>query len=122
MQAPFKVTGIDHVVFHVKDLVGAKKFYIDFLGMEIDHESSWQCFLKCGSQGVALFEVEDNEDVHGGSEVNHMALRLAAGDYERVKATLENAGIKVHGRKNDPHCVYFNDPDGHHLQLLMPNE
>ena len=33
MQAPFKVTGIDHVVFHVKDLVDAKKFYIDFLGM-----------------------------------------------------------------------------------------
>ena len=78
MQAPFKVTGIDHVVFHVKDLVDAKKFYIDFLGMEIDHESSWQCFLKCGSQGVALFEVEDDEDVHAGSEVNHMALRLAA--------------------------------------------
>src|SRR5260370_4704071 len=85
MQAPFKVTSIDHVVFHVKDLVGAKKFYIDFLGMEIDHESSRQCFLKCGSQGVALFEVEDN-DVHGGSEVNHMALRLAVGGYERVKA------------------------------------
>src|ERR1044071_623182 len=104
MQAQFKVTGIDHVVFHVKDLARAKNFYIDFLGMTVDHESSWQCFL------------------HGGSEVNHMALRLAAGDYEKVKATLENAGIEVHGRKNDPHCVYFSDPDGHHLPLLMPNE
>ncbi len=31
MESPFKVTGIDHVVFHVKDLGGAKKFYIDFL-------------------------------------------------------------------------------------------
>jgi glyoxylase I family protein len=122
MGSPFKVTGIDHVVFHITDLARAKKFYIDFLGMEIDHESSWQCFLKCGNQGVALFEVDDGEDVHGGSEVNHMALRLAAGDYDRVKATLETAGIKVHGRKNDPHCIYFNDPDGHQLQLLMPNE
>ena len=122
MQPQFKVTGIDHVVFHVKDLARAKNFYIDFLGMTIDHESSWQCFLKCGSQGLALFEVEDDENVHGGSEVNHMALRLTAGDYEKVKATLENAGIKVHGRKNDPLCVYFSDPDGHHLQLLMPNE
>ena len=102
MESPFKVTGIDHVVFHVKDLARSKKFYIDFLGMEIEHESSWQCFLKCGSQGVALFEVEDDEEVHGGSEVNHMALRLVSGDYERVKATLENAGIEVHGRKGDP--------------------
>jgi catechol 2,3-dioxygenase-like lactoylglutathione lyase family enzyme len=122
MGSPFKVTGIDHVVFHIKDLARAKKFYIDFLGMEIDHESSWQCFLKCGNQGLALFEVDDGEDVHGGSEVNHMALRLAGGDYARVKATLENAGIEVHGRRGDPHCIYFNDPDGHQLQLLMPNE
>jgi len=122
MASPFKVTGIDHVVFHVKDLARAKKFYIDFLGMEIDHESTWQCFLKCGNQGVALFEVDDGEEVHGGSEVNHMALRLASGEYARVKATLENAGIEVHGRRNDPHCVYFSDPDGHRLQLLMPDE
>jgi catechol 2,3-dioxygenase-like lactoylglutathione lyase family enzyme len=122
MESPLKVSGIDHVVFHVKDLARARTFYIDFLGMEIDHESSWQCFLKCGNQGVALFEVEDNEEVHAGSEVNHMALRLAAGDFARVKSTLENAGIKVHGRPNDPHCIYFSDPDGHRLQLLMPSE
>ena len=122
MEVPFKVTGIDHVVFHVKDLRGAKKFYIDFLGMTIDHESSWQCFLKCGNQGIALFEVDDGEDVHAGAEVNHMALRLAAGDYAYVKATLESAGIEVRGRKGDPECIYFRDPDGHQLQLLMPNE
>ena len=122
MESPLKVTGIDHVVFHVKDLPRARKFYVDFLGMEVDHERDWQCFLKCGGQGVALFEVDDNEDVHAGSEVNHMALRLAAGDYQRVKATLENAGITVRGRQGDPHCIYFADPDGHRLQLLMPNE
>src|SRR5574341_1697434 len=111
METPLKVRGIDHVVFHVKDLPRARKFYVDFRGMEVDHEGSWQCFLKCGGQGIALFEVDDNEEVHAGSEVNHMALRLAAGEYARVKATLETAGIKVHGRPGDPHCVYFHDPD-----------
>ena len=122
MGSPLKVSGIDHVVFHVKDLARARKFYVDFLGMKVDHEGDWQCFLKCGDQGVALFEIEDNEEVHAGSEVNHMALRLAGGDHARVKATLEDAGIKVHGRPGDPHCIYFHDPDGHRLQLLMPNE
>lgn len=122
MSSPFKVTGIDHVVFHVKDLPRARKFYVDFLGMEVDHERDWQCFLKCGNQGVALFEVEDNEEVHSGSEVNHMALQLTAGDYARVKQTLENAGIPVQGRKGDPHCIYFSDPDGHRLQLLFPEK
>jgi catechol 2,3-dioxygenase-like lactoylglutathione lyase family enzyme len=120
MKSPLQVTGIDHVVFHVKDLARAKKFYIDFLGMEVDHERSWQCFLKCGNQGVALFEVEDNEEIHAGSEVNHMALRLASGDLPRVKKTLEDAGITVRGREGDPTCLYFSDPDGHHLQLLTP--
>ncbi|HEY7164915.1 MAG TPA: VOC family protein [Candidatus Binatia bacterium] len=122
MASPFKVTGIDHVVFHVKDLARSRKFYVDFLGMEVDHERSWQCFLKCGNQGVALFEARDGAEVHGGSEVNHMALQLAAGDYQRVKSILENAGIEVHGRPGDAHCIYFHDPDGHQLQLLTPGE
>jgi glyoxylase I family protein len=122
MNSPLKVNGIDHVVLHVKDLARSKRFYVEFLGMEVDHERSWQCFLKCGGQGVALFEVDDDTDVHAGSEVNHMALRLASGDYDRVKATLEKAGIEVSGRSGDPHCVYFSDPDGHRLQLLMPGE
>jgi catechol 2,3-dioxygenase-like lactoylglutathione lyase family enzyme len=113
-----KVSGIDHVVFHVKDLARARKFYVDFLGMEVDHERSWQCFLKCGSQGLALFEV--SEDVPGGIELNHLALRLAAGTLERTKQALADAGIEVQGRKGDPTCIYFSDPDGHRLQLLAP--
>ena len=95
---------------------------VDFLGLEIDHERDWQCFLNCGKQSIALFEVDDGEAVHGGSEVNPMALRLGSGEYQRVKATLEDAGIEVHGRKNDLHCIYFHDPDGHQLQFLMPHE
>ncbi|HWP58254.1 MAG TPA: VOC family protein [Candidatus Acidoferrales bacterium] len=122
MKPSLKVTGIDHVVLHVKDLARAKKFYVDFLGMKVAHESSWQSFLKCGDQVVALFEVDEGAEIHGGSEMNHMALRLEAGDYQTVKAALEKAGFKVSGRRGDPRCIYFNDPDGHRLQLLTPEE
>jgi len=122
MKSSIKVTGIDHVVLHVKDLARSKKFYIELLGMEVEHESSWQLFLKCGNQGVALFEVEDGSKIHGGNEVNHMALRLKSGEHEKVKAVLEEAGCEVSGRRSDPHCIYFSDPDGHRLQLLTPAE
>lgn len=122
MTAALKVTGIDHVVLHVKDLSRSKKFYVEFLGMNVEHESSWQIFLKCGSQGIALFEVEDDAKVHAGDEMNHMALRLKSGDYKELKAVLEDAGIEVTGRRGDPHCIYFSDPDGHRLQLLTPEE
>jgi catechol 2,3-dioxygenase-like lactoylglutathione lyase family enzyme len=117
-----KVTGIDHVVLHVKDLERAKRFYIDLLGFEVAHESSSQSFLHCGSQQVALFTMRDGSDIHAGSEMNHMALRLQSGEYEEVKATLEAAGVKVHGRPGDDRCIYFDDPDGHHLQVLTPRE
>ena len=122
MKSPLKVAGIDHVVLHVKDLKRSKKFYVEFLGMEVRHESSWQTFLRCGDQMVALFQVEDAAKIHAGDEMNHMALRLKSGEYEKVKAILAEAGVQVSGRRGDPHCIYFADPDGHRLQLLTPGE
>ena len=117
-----EVTGIDHVVLHVKDLERAKRFYMDLLGFTVAHESSWQSFLSCGSQQVALFQLREGGDIHAGSEMNHMALRLASGEYEEVKATLGAAGVHVHGRPGDDSCIYFDDPDGHHLQVLTTSE
>ena len=121
VQTSLKVTGIDHVVLHVADLARAKRFYIDVLGFQVAHEGGSNCFLSCGSQQVALFE-RDGAGIHAGDEMNHMALRLQAGEYEEVKATLEAAGCHVHGRPGDDRCLYFDDPDGHHLQVLTPAE
>jgi catechol 2,3-dioxygenase-like lactoylglutathione lyase family enzyme len=118
-----KVKAIDHVVLWVSDLQRSKQFYIDLLGMRVAHESDWQSFLWCGdTQMVALFQKRDGDDVAGGREVNHMALRLEAGEYDDVKATLEAAGCEVSGRQGDPHCLYFSDPDGHRLQVLTAKE
>jgi glyoxylase I family protein len=117
-----RVTGIDHVVLHVADLERAKRFYIDLLGFTVAHESTWQSFLSCGNQQVALFVMRGGGEIHAGSEMNHMALRLESGEYEEVKAVLEGAGLKVHGRPGDDRCLYFDDPDGHHLQVLTPRE
>jgi len=122
MKSPLKVSGIDHVVFHVKDLARSKKFYVELLGMEVRRENSWQIFLRCGSQLVGLFKVERGEKIHSGDEVNHLALRLVSGEYQKVKAALEEAGIEASGRRGDPQCIYFSDPDGHRLQLLTPGE
>ena len=120
LQTALRVTGIDHVVLHVKDLAESKKFYVQLLGFEVAHESRWQSFLSCGSQQVALFEM--GNELHAGSEMNHMALRLEAGEYEEVKAVLEAAGVTVTGRPGDDRCIYFDDPDGHRLQLLTTSE
>ena len=82
------VIGIDHVVLHVNDLQRSKRFYVDLLGFEVAHEGGSNCFLRCGTQQVALFERKDT-DLHAGAAMNHMALQLAEGSYEDVKAILE---------------------------------
>ena len=114
-----KMTGVDHIVLHVRDLARAKRFYLDVLGLTVEHETAWQCFMHCGKQGVALFEVKDR-DVLPGHDLNHLALVIDQGTYESVKAELERNGAKVEGRPGDPTCIYFNDPDGHRIQILYP--
>ena len=124
-QSTIQLNGIDHVVLHVKDLARSRKFYMDLLGMKVNHESSWQSFLYLGSEAtqmVALFEVKDGEEFQGPRDMNHMAMVATQGTYESIKAELEQAGVEVSGRPGDPNCIYFNDPDGHRLQILYPGE
>ena len=90
--------------------------------MTVAHESDRQCFLWCGNQQIALFVARDGARVPGNAELNHMALKLEAGEYDEVKARLEAEGIEVMGRPGDDRCVYFSDPDGHRLQVLTPAE
>jgi catechol 2,3-dioxygenase-like lactoylglutathione lyase family enzyme len=115
-----QVSGIDHVVLHVADLERARRFYTELLGFDLAHEFPGHSFLRCGTQMVGLFEYAG--DLHVRDEMNHLALRLTDGDYEHTTAILQTAGIEVSGRPGDDHCIYFNDPDGHRLQLLVPGE
>ena len=51
--------------------------------------------------------------------MNHLALKVADGTYESLKSELEARGVKVSGRPGDDRCIYFQDPDGHRLQLMF---
>ena len=115
-----KATGVDHVVMHVEDVARAKRFYVDLLGMEVAHEHDGRVFLRCGQQQVGLFEGRQGGTGSAGRDLNHIALQVESGSYEEVKAALEAAGIAVSGRKGDPRCIYFRDPDGHMIQILAP--
>ncbi len=90
-----KTTGIDHVVLWVSDLERSKRFYIDLLGMMVNHESDWQSFLWCGDgHQVALFHQRDGSPVKIGAELNHMALRMDIRSYEATKSAWNRKGLK----------------------------
>jgi catechol 2,3-dioxygenase-like lactoylglutathione lyase family enzyme len=117
-----QATGIDHLVLHVSDVSRAKKFYIDVLGMSVYRENDRQVFLHAGQQGVALFKKEGDCPLTTGNDLNHLALNVASGTYEALKADLEKHGVAVTGRLGDDRCIYFSDPDGHRLQLMVRDD
>jgi len=115
-----KVTAINHVVLHVTDLERSKRFYIDVLGFEDRSISDGPpgmgaAFLLCGVQGLDLFEV--SEDAHGGQEMNHMALNVAADHVDQLVTLLSEAGIEAPER-TPRNSVFIADPDGHRLEIL----
>jgi catechol 2,3-dioxygenase-like lactoylglutathione lyase family enzyme len=114
-----QTTGVDHVVLHVSDVQRSKKFYTEILGMVPYREEEGQVFLHAGQQGVALFEKRGGAPLAAGNDLNHLALNVSTGNYETLKAELEGAGVAVNGRPGQERCIYFRDPDGHRLQLMM---
>jgi len=114
-----QATGIDHLVLHVSDVPRARKFYTDVLGMVVYRENDRQVFLHAGQQGVALFRKQGDGPLKTGNDLNHLALNVASGGYEALKADLEKHGVVVTGRPGEDHCIYFQDPDGHRLQLMV---
>lgn len=114
-----QASGIDHIVLHVNDVERAKQFYADVLGMKVYRENERQVFLHAGAQGVALFKKRDGAPLTTGHDLNHLALNVASGTYETLKSDLEKHGVTVSGRPGEDHCIYFQDPDGHRLQLMF---
>jgi catechol 2,3-dioxygenase-like lactoylglutathione lyase family enzyme len=116
-----QVNGIDHVVLNVSDLERSKAFYMDILGFgfrsEFARPDSKMCFLRCGAQGLDLAEAHEDE-IHGGAELNHMALRVAEGNIEEIVAELAKVGLAPVGVSHDPNTVFILDPDGHRIELL----
>lgn len=113
-----KVTGINHVVLHVTDLDRSRTFYTETLGFD-DRGSvpgMRASFLRCGMQGLDLFEMADC-DVHGGEEMNHIALNVDAADVELLVAGLSEAGIDAF-EMTPRNSVFISDPDGHRIEML----
>jgi lactoylglutathione lyase len=114
-----RVTAINHVVLNVTNLARSLDFYLGVLGFEDPRPPSGPgrttAFLRCGLQGLDLFEVAG--DVHGGGELDHIALNVVGGDVDGVVAELESAGVHIVERTRR-NTVMITDPDGHSIEIL----
>lgn len=115
-----KVSGINHVVLHVADVERSVRFYEEVLGFEGRFAGGGaggkMRFLRCGAQGLDLFEVAPGH-VHGGQEMNHMALNVANDDLDEIVAELAKVGVETSDR-TPRNTVFMSDPDGHRIEIL----
>ena len=114
------IKGLYEIAIRVKDLARAESFYRDVLGLEDgfrDERRNW-LFMRAGGDAGMVVLQEDK----GEWPTQHFAFSVSEADIGRAAALLKEKGVSVsepvyHKWMNSV-SVYFDDPDGHELELL----
>lgn len=122
-----KLNGIHHIALNVRDLDRAEAFYTDVLGFSVMERFSKglrHIMLDTGNSAIALFEAPDldtksSTDLMSETGFMHFAFRA---DKDQFDAIVEELCLKVDidegpVERGNGMSVYFNDPDGNHLEI-----
>ncbi len=116
------IRGLYEVAIRVKDLPRAEAFYKDVLGLAEgirDERRNW-LFLRAGGDAGMVVLQEDK----GEWPTQHFAFTADAADMDRAASWLREKGIEVKGPVTHDwmpaKSIYFDDPDGHALELCAP--
>jgi len=115
---------LDHVGLNVADVERSIRWYEDVLGLQRTHEEVWGAFpavLEANGSGVALFPRDGATRVpppREADDMSHVGFRTS-------RAGLERAGDEMRARAIDFHegaygvawSIYFDDPDGHQIEI-----
>ena len=116
------ISGVYEVAIRVKELAKAEPFYTEVLGLEEglrDESRNW-LFLRAGGQAGMIVLQEDK----GDWPTQHFAFTVAEADIDRAVEQLRERGVEVKGpvfhEWMPAKSAYFEDPDGHALELCAP--
>jgi catechol-2,3-dioxygenase len=105
----------------VRDLERSTQWYRDVLGLEVVYEKEWggePTMLVSRGTGVALFSARADDQSEPAVRILHVAFRVDRANFDAARAALTARGIQH--RLEDhvvSHSLYFEDPDGHRLEL-----
>jgi len=117
------MAALDHIIVPARDKQASARFLADILGVE--PEAPWGHFVPVRtSNGVAL-DFVDSKDVR----TQHYAFLVDDTEFDAGFAKIKDRGIPYYARpdKSGPgeinrywggRGVYFEDPDGHLLELI----
>jgi catechol 2,3-dioxygenase-like lactoylglutathione lyase family enzyme len=134
MENPPKIDGVLETALYVADMARAVGFFRDVLGLTPMLETDRLTAFDAGNRGVLLIFLEgaSRDDMtsdrgtvagHDGSGPVHMAFAIGADSYDRWRDHLAAMEVRLRGEMTWPRggrSLYFEDPDGHVLELATP--
>ena len=114
------IKGVYEIAIRVKDLARAETFYKDVLGLQEglrDERRNWLFLYAGGNAGMVVLQEDKGE-----WPTQHFAFTVNESEIKSAAAMLQEKGVSV----SEPVVhewmksvsVYFDDPDGHSLELL----
>ena len=125
-----KVTNFDYTVVVVEDLDRAVAFYVDLLGLELNHRSGPYAQLRTGVTRLALYERAAMAETLGlpleapGENAPAFELGFFVANVDNAYAELVISGVKPVTPPADrpwgQRTAYLRDPDGNLIELVQP--
>ena len=134
MNAPPPIQGLRETALYTDDMVRAADFFGRVLGLATLVATERLTAFDAGAGGVLLVfprggataDVSTEAGTipgHDGSGRLHMAFRIAADAYEDWRTHLTREGVAIRAEmtwSRGGRSLYFDDPDGHVLELATP--
>jgi catechol 2,3-dioxygenase-like lactoylglutathione lyase family enzyme len=114
---------LNHIIVPAKDKHASAKFMADILGVKV--EAPWGHFVPVRTSNGVTLDFVDSKDVR----TQHYAFLVDDAEFDAGFEKIKNRGIPYYARpdKSGPgeinrywggRGVYFEDPDGHLLELI----
>jgi catechol 2,3-dioxygenase-like lactoylglutathione lyase family enzyme len=118
-----QVTGIDHVVFNVRDAEASVAWWRDVLGLEPVRLDEWRRgevpFVSVRISAGTILDLFVTERT--GENVDHIAIQVADADLDELAASgrfdVVRGPMDVFGARGQGRGLYVRDPDGNVIEL-----
>jgi len=121
-----EILGLDHVVLRVRDQAVSRRFYVEVLGLTLEHvnEPLGLIHLRCGQQLIDLLPLHPEAASEPTARMDHLCLSVRCDDLAVLAAFLRDRGVTVEGEAasrrgafGEGPSLYIRDPDGYRIEL-----
>jgi catechol 2,3-dioxygenase-like lactoylglutathione lyase family enzyme len=111
------ITGINHLTLAVSNLEESLAFYREILGFKSIARWPGGAYLLAGDLWVALLVDSETREA-SLPEYTHLAFSISQEDFDGMAKRIMASGARIwkHNESEGP-SLYFEDPDGHKLEL-----